>query len=817
METLLKDLRYTFRSLRNHKGVTAVILSCLALGIGANTAIFSVVNSVLLRPLPVRDEGRVVTLQDRYEAPGAEPEIYDVSPPNFAGWQERNQVFEDMAAVYMRSFNLVGDGGGDAVRIEGASVSWNLFDLIGAKPVRGRTFRPNEDLPDAPARIVLISHTIWQRQFGGDPDIVGRTLKLDGLAYEVVGIMPPGFQFPQRPEHPIGAHFWEPLGLDPDKLPNRNWHNHFVLARLKPGVTLEGARAGMESVSAQLARDFPDTNNGWSAEIVPLRDRLVGNARPVLLALLGAVGFILLMACTNVASLLLARTVGRGQEIAVRTALGASPGVLVRQLLTESLVLAFLGAVLGLGLAALSVPLLVRLSPGDVPNLDRLGMDWRVLAFTLGLATLTGLLFGLVPAVKGARSDVYRVLRQGGGKLLGGVEGRRLQNALVVVQIALVVTLLVGAGLTLKSLRRLQQVDPGFEVANRLTLKVWLSEAQYPEVHQRAAYFRDVVDRVSAVPGVIAAGGSTTLPVADPETKAAFLVEGREPSQAGEVFFTNHRRVRPGYFKAMGIRLLQGRLLDERDSAEAPRVVVISKAMAERFWPGEDPLGRRVKRGWSNSADLPWITVVGVVEDVHDVGLDKDPEPAWYLPDTQHDTEYMSLVVHTASDPAGLIPAVRQAIRSVDREQPIFRIATLAELVSGSMSRQRFGAVLLTLFAGLGILLAAVGVYGVMSYTVSQLFHEIGLRMALGADRGAVLRLLLRQGMTLAVLGVALGLGGAVLLTRLLSSLLFGVSPTDPATLFGAAVFLGLVALLATWVPARRVSRIDPLIALRYQ
>jgi len=814
MSTFVRDLRAGVRVLARNRGVTLIALACLALGIGANTAIFSVINAVLLRPLPFAEPERLVSIQDTHGSPGEAVEVYNVSPPNFVAWRDRSESFAGVAALYQRSFNLVG-ADGQAVRVPGGSISAGLLSLLGVQPILGRAILPEEDVPGSPARVVLISNGLWQRRFGGDRAVVGSTLQLDGEAYRVIGVMPAGFRFPEGIETPQGADLWEPLGLDPDKEPNRNWHNLFVVARLAPGVSIEQARAEVAGVAGRMAAEHPDTNTGWGAQLDPLDERLVGDVGAVLYALLAAVAFVLAMACVNVGSLLLSRTVRRSGEMAVRAAMGASRRRLVRQLLTESLVLAVAGGVLGVVLARVSFPWIAALSPVDIPRLDGVGLDLRVLGFAFLVSVLTGVLFGVVPALHGTRANLYPLLRQGGGRLLGAIAGRRLQGAVVVAQVALVVVLLVGAGLMVESLERLERVDPGYDATNVLTVQIWLSEAQYPEIYQRAAFFRDAVRQIDQVPGVVSTGGSTTLPVADVPTKASFVIEGRQTDRPGEVFLTNHRRVQPGYLETLHVPLIEGRYLNDSDDADAPGVVVISKAMAEHFWPGENALGKRVKRGWRSPEELPWLTVVGVVDDVLDNGLDNPPEPTWYLPDTQHDTEYMNLVIRTEGDPMALAPAIRAAIREVDPEQPIYRVATLQSLVGASVAKRRFGAVLLAVFAAVGVLLAAIGIYGVMSYTVGERSREISLRLALGARPGTVLRSMLARGMALTVGGLAVGLVATLLLVRLFSGLLYGVSPTDPSVLGGMSVLFVLIALVATYLPARRVTRVDPVVALR--
>ena len=804
-----RDLRYGLRTLRKNPGFTAVAVIALALGIGANSAIFSVVNTVLLRPLPYKDPERLAMVWEDNARSGFPRDT--PAAANYVDWREQNQVFEGMAALADESFNLTGVG--EPLRVDGQRVSADLFSLLGVEPQLGRAFRPEEDAPGA-NRVVLLSHGLWQRRFGSDPKIAGRPVNLNGESYTVVGVMPQGFQFPSRNDE-----LWVPIAFTSREAANRNTHYLQVVARLKLGVTLGQAQAEMSTIAARLQRQYPQQNAELGAVVVPLHEQVVGDIRPALLVLLGAVGFVLLVACANVANLLLARAAARQKEIALRVALGASRLRLVRQFLTESVLLAVLGGGVGLLLSLWGVGLLKSFIPEDISQVKAVSVDARVLGFTLLVSLLTGLIFGLAPAAQASSFDLNETLKEGGRDTSSAGRGKRIRAALVVAEVAVSLVLLIGAGLLINSFLRLRHVDPGFRTDNLLTMSVVLPEQKYPDQARRSAFYDEMIRRVEALPGVRAAAVTNWIPLVSQGDSVGVSVEGRPdpaPGQRRPVVVT--RVVSPHYFRAMGIQLLRGRDFDERqDRVDSPAVVVINETMARYFWPGEDPLGKRVTPGRPDSPE-DWCQVVGVVKDVRQFQLNADPKPQMYLLYAQ--AEFFAprhLVVSTAVEPLGLASAVRKTVWEIDKDQPVSDVSTMEEVLSESIARQRFSMLLLAVFAGVALLLAAVGLYGVMSYSVAQRTREIGLRMALGAQERDVLRMVVGQGLKLVLAGVLIGLAAAFALTRLMSSLLFGVSATDPATLVTISLLLVGVAVLASYVPARRATKVDPLIALRYE
>jgi putative ABC transport system permease protein len=801
MGSLLQDIGYGLRVLRKRPGPTLAVVLCLAIGIGANTAIFSVVDAVLLRPLPYPEPDRLVVVRDVYRAAGEESET-PASAPNFVAWREHNRVFSDLAAINHRNYTLTGEEG-DAEYVRGARVSWSLFPMLGVQPQIGRLFTADEDRPEAPF-MALLSDGLWHRRFGADPGVLGKTLTVNDTPFVVVGVLPPGFQFPD------GVDIWAPVRLDMANLPS--WHDLDVVARLKPGVSLEQAQADLGRIAERLARELPDSNAGWGVKVLSLRQVLEGDVRPALLVLLGAVAFVLAIACANVANLELARITERDRELAVRVALGAGQGRIVRQLLVESVLLSLLGGAAGLLLASASLRPLVALSPVEVAVFRNVSINGRVLAFTLVVAVLTGLLFGLVPALKTSRPEIHSLLKEG-ARGSTGIGGRRFRSTLVMIETGLALVLLVGAGLMLRSFWHLGEVDPGFDPDGLLTVRVNLPGSSYPEPEQRATFYRKVVERIAVFPGVQGTAVTTTLPLARENITDEFTVEGR-PTPPGEIAMTNSRMVSPDYFRVLGIPLRAGRLFTMADDASAAGVVIVSESMARRYWPDQDPVGRKVKRG-NLASERPWLTVVGVVGDVKDTGLDLDSGPTWYMPFAQNPWNGANLVVRTDREPLSLAPAVRQAVQTVDPNQAIYDVATMEQLIAGTIARPRFSAVLLLVFAATALLLAMVGLYAVLSYSVRQRRHEIGVRMALGARPSDVLRMVLRQGLTLAVAGIALGLAAALLLTRLLRAQLFEVSPTDPWTYAALSLGLAAVALAANFLPARKATRVDPVVSLR--
>ena len=806
MNTFWQDARYALRMLRKNPGFAAVAVIVLALGIGANTAIFSVVYALLLRPLPYPEPARLLVLAER----SSDGERMSISYPNFKDWQERAHSFEAMAAFRPQSFNLTDTT--QPVRLQGQTVSWNFFQILGVRPQLGRLFTAQDDAPGV-APTTLISHGLWKERFGGDPNIVGRTIKIDGDLYTVVGVLPQGFEFYRRDD------LYVPLGLlltpQGGFLDRANHFRMFALARLKPGVTLAQANQEMTALAAQLEREYPATNSGASAMAQPLTSRLVEDIRPALLVLLGAVGFVLLIACVNVANLTLVRATERQREIAVRLALGASRGRIIRQLLSESLLIAVLGGVAGLLIGVWIKDGLLALAPEGIPRLTQVKLDGMVLGFTLGVSALTGLLFGLLPALQASRTDLNTALKEG-GRAVAGSARERLRKVLLVGEVGLALVLLIGAGLMLRTVSKLTHIDPGFDATNLLTMRFTLPANAYNE-EQRRAFYSEALARVSAQPGVRSATLSLSLPIDGSNWNSVFIAADKPVPARAEIPSAAFTPVSANFFETMGIRRLRGRGFSETDTADAPRVAIINETLARRLWPGEDPIGKRLKQGFPEDK-TPWREVVGVVADVKLNGVDRETPLQAYLPLAQEPARGLGLIVRSANaNPLALRPAVEQAIHSIDRDLPLYGVYSMDQLLGDAIAQQRLTMVLLVGFAVLALTLAAVGIYGVMSYSVTQRTHEIGIRLALGAQTRDVLRLVVGQGMLLALVGVALGLAASFALTRVLASLLFNVSPTDPLTFAAIAFLLTFVALLACYIPARRATKVDPMVALRYE
>ncbi|HEV2801961.1 MAG TPA: ABC transporter permease [Pyrinomonadaceae bacterium] len=811
MGDLWQDLRYGVRMMTKTPGFTIVAVIALALGIGANSAIFSVVNTVLLRPLPYQDPERLVMVWED-DTKGGYPRNTPAAA-NYIDWRDQNTVFEGMAAIADQNFNLTGTG--DPERIKGRLVSSSLFPLLGVAPQVGRALLPEEDQPGQ-NRVVVLSHGLWQRRFGGDEKIVGGQLSLNGESYTVVGVMPPHFQFPTREDE-----LWAPIGFTPQEAANRGRHYLQVFARLKSGVSLEQAQAEISTIAVRLQQQYPQQNSDIGALVTPLHEQVVGDIKPALLVLLGAVGFVLLIACANVANLLLARAAVRQKEISIRVALGASRLRLVRQFLTESVLLGIVGGVLGLLLSVWGVSLLKAFIPENISQVEAITIDARVLLFTLLVSLLTGLVFGLAPAMQASRLNLNETLKEGGRDSAAGSHGNRIRALLVVTEVAVSLILLIGAGLLINSFLRLRQVDPGFRPDNLLTMQIVLPTFKYPDHARRTAFYDDLLTRLKNVPGVKMAAVTTNLPLYRQGNSIGISFEGRpDPAPGtGKRPSITTRVVSHDYFQAMGIAMLQGRSFTNEDKTDAPAVAVINETMARRFWPDEDPTGKRITPALLNSAAADdWITVVGVVRDVRQFELVADPKPQMYLSYIQVGFFAPNdLVVSTDLEPLSLASAVRQTVWAVDKEQPVSKIRTMEEIVSESVARERFSMMLLGIFAALALVLAAVGIYGVMSYSVAQRTREFGIRMALGARRGDVLRLAVGHGLKLVLVGIAIGLGAAFLLTRVMSSLLYGVSATDPVTFIAISLVLVGVSLLASFIPALRATRIDPMEALRYE
>jgi predicted permease len=803
MDTLRQDLVYALRRLRQAPAFSLVAIATLALGIGANSAIFSIVNAVLLKPLPFEDPENLVRVAQTWKGAGV---VY--SPPNFLDVEEAAGSFEALAAFDGGGVTLT-DGAAPA-RVEAASVSASFLDVLRSRPALGRGFLAEENEPGK-HRVVVLGDRLWLARFGGDPSIVGRTIQIDRESHMVVGVAPAGFAYPE------GAELWTPLQYDERfRFKNRGAWYLGVIGRLKPGVTIDAARQEVATIAARLARQYPEDNEGVGGSVESLHDATAGDVRTGLWILLGAVGFVLLIACVNVANLLLARVLGRETEIAVRTALGAGRGRLLRQLLTEAVVLSLLGGAAGLLLAAFSLDWLLALRPDALPRLVEVRLDRQVLAFAASLSLATGLLFGMLPAAQLTRRPAATALREGARGVLGG-RGHRMRSALVVGQMAMALVLVAGAGLLIRSFVQLRQVDPGFRTEGRLAFRISLPGAAYPEDAGRIAFYDRLFSRIAALPGVRSVGGVSGLPLGGTNFTISFEVEGRPPVAPALQPTMQTRIATRGYFETMGIPLRRGRLIDERDGAGAPQVVVLGEAAVRKYFPGEDPLGKVLKIGLGRGPGKPKAggEVVGIVGDVKEHGLDADHPPEVYIPYQQFPTPSLDLVVHTALDPRRLTTAAEGAVRELDPQLPLTRVATLEEMVARSLSEPRFYTVLLGAFAAVALLLAGLGIFGALSYAVSQRSREIGIRVALGADPVAVLRMVLRHALILAAIGLAIGVTGALALSRVIGGMLFQLSPTDPSTLAGVTALLAAVALAASYLPARRATRVDPIEALR--
>jgi putative ABC transport system permease protein len=804
MENLIKDIRYALRSIGKRPGFSLIAIVTLTLGVGANTAIFSVVNNVLWRPLPYPKPQQLVMAWTNHQARGGPAQEW-FAPPEVDDWRQQSQTLSHLAALNNWVPTLTGRA--EPESLVGAAVSYDMFSLLGIAPARGRAFVADEDQPNAP-NVAILSDDLWRTRFNSDPNIIGKSVSLNEDSYQVVGVMPAGFRFPVIP----GVQIWRTLRPTLNPACGRGCIVLRAIGRLKDGVTIEQAQADVNTIASRLATQYPDTNSKVSAVLVPLHEQLVGSIKRPLLVLLGAVGFVLLIACANVANLLLARAATREREMALRSALGASRVRVIRQLLTESTLLAVAGAATGLALAYWLLRLLVGLSPPGTPGLDQLTIDVSVLAFTVSIAAVTGIVFGLAPALQLSRIDLNHSLKETGKGTPGGVRGGRLRGALVVAEVALALLLLIGSGLLIKSFILLQRVDPGFNPDHVATLRLILNKTPYPASPQIVNFYAQLLDRVKAVPGIQSAATISTLPLSGNQSDTNFLIEGLPappPNQEPSAWFNS---ISADYFQTMQLRLVKGRTFSERDNEKAPLVTIISETMARKFWPNEDPLGKRIGRGPDR-----WREIVGVVRDVKHFGLDADTPPTMYFPMRQVPARGMNLVVRTAADPLTMAPALRQQVWAGDPNLAVANLGTMNDVVSSSITQQKFILMLLGCFAGLALLLAAVGIYGVVSYAVTQRTHEIGIRMALGARVGDVLGLVFRQGLGLALVGIAIGITLAFGLTRLMKSLLFNVAPTDAMTFVIVAVSLLLVALLACLVPARRAAKVDPLIALRYE
>jgi putative ABC transport system permease protein len=810
MNGLWQDMKYGTRLLLKRRGFTAVAVLTLALGIGANSAIFSVINAVLLRPLPFEQADRLVRLGGNdLRKPADLPTTF--SPPDFYDWRARNTVFEDVAAIDGWSPSLT--GAGEPERIQAAKVSANFFSILRARPAAGRTFLPEEE-KRGNHYVVVLSHALWQRRFGSDPSILGKQIELTGEKLQVIGIMPREFQMPRF----TGYDYEEPELWIPFAPDLKNWSRggrsvDAAIGRLKPNVTIAQAQSELDAIGQQLQQQYPKSNASAGVKVVSLYEQLVGATRPALLLFVAAVGFVLLIACANVANLLLARAATRHKEIAIRTALGARRARIMRQLLTESVLLSLVGGALGLLLAMWATDLLLALSAGAIPRFEHAGLDRRVLLFTLLISTLTGVFFGLAPALHASKPDLNETLKDGGRTSAGTGRGR-VRALLVVSEIALSLVLLVGAGLLIKSFVRLQSVDPGFDPQNVLTMTVFLNGTKYPQDEQHPVFFDQVVERARNLPQVEHVGLVSNLPISGNWDRLPIYPEGQLIAE-GEAQDTEEYMVNTDYFGALRIPLREGRLFGAEDRAGAQPAVVINETTARRYWPNESPVGKRIKIGDPTNA---WLNVVGVVGDVRHYGLDKPANMQVYLPHQQKPSQQMTIVVRSSSaDAESQINAVRAQVWAVDKDQPVYAIKPMKEYVADSVAQRRFSMWIVAIFASVALVLAVVGIYGVMSYTVAQRTREIGLRMALGARGADILKLVVGQGMALTLAGVATGIVLAFAVTRVMSSLLFGVSAADPLIFSAVPVLLTSVALLACYLPARRATKVDPMVALRYE
>jgi putative ABC transport system permease protein len=798
MQTFWQDLRYGVRTLLKNPGFTLVAIITLALGIGANTAIFSVVNAVLLRPLPFAEPERLVRVYGRF----SQGNQASTSPPDFLDYRAQNQTFEEFAAMLTTSFNLTGTG--DPERLTGAQVTTNFFQTLGVKALRGRVFLPEEE-QTAHAQVAIISEGLWQRRFAADPAILDKSILLNGQSYLIVGVIANQARFPEETE------IWRPLTFDDPEMKIRRFHFLRVIGRLKQGVTLQQAQADVDTIAEGLEHLYPASNTSWRLRMVGLREELLGNISTALYILLGAVGFVLLIACANVANLQLSRAAGRQKEFAIRTALGAGRLRLLRQLLTESVLLGFVGGIIGLLVAIWGTELLLKAAPISIPRASEIGVDIRVLGFTLLLSVVTGLVFGLVPAWQSSRIDLNDSLKDSSKGAGGGTSHQRTRNLLVVAEIALALVLLVGAGLLIQSFQRLQNVDPGFDPRKVLTMRVFLPELKYAKPGQAGQFFEQVLQRVAALPGVESVGTTTQLPMRG-GGDTYFKIEGRPFADPNEQVTALNPAISHDYLQAMGIALVKGRNFTEQETREAARTVIINESFAQTYFAGEDPLGKHLI---IDDGEPLNCEIIGVTRNIKQFSLTFESTPTMYMPRIENGRA--ALVVRTTGDPLLLAAAVRDAVQAVDKDQPVASVQSMEQILSGSVAEARFRTSLLTIFALVALGLATVGIYGVMSYTVTRRTREIGIRVALGAQANNVFKLVIGQGLVLVLGGIVIGLAATFALTRLIEDLLFRVSPTDPLTFAVIAMFLMFVALLACFVPARRATKVDPMVALRHE
>lgn len=805
VETFLMDLRYGMRSLLKKPGFTLTAVIALALGIGANTAIFSVINGVLLRSLPYANPERLVILAERHITSTESKNV--VSPGNFRDWADRNSCFEQLAILSNAGGANVTGSGREPEEIGIQVVTPSFFSVLGVPPLLGRVFSPDEGTRGRNP-VMILSHQFWQSRFGGDPEIVGKQpLTLNGTNYEIVGVMPAGFEFLNT-----NARGWAQTDIDP-AVNYRAATGRFMqaFARLKPGVTIQQAQAEMSELAKRLEKEHPDFNGGWSLSLVPLHEAVVGEIKPILIVLLATVAFVLLIACANVANLLLARAAARQREFALRAALGAGRLRLVRQMLTESVLLAVMGGLLGVLLAYWTIAVLIGYAPDNIPRVHEIAVDLRVLAFTFGISLLTGVLFGLIPALQTSRPDLNDALK-GGSRASAGGRSRIFRNVFVVAEVSLALVLLIGAGLMIRSFMRLQAVEPGFNPHNLLTMRLGLSSKKYEKPQEVVGFFREAQQRLATLPGVQAVGAINYLPLTGPAGATDFKIVGRPEPSPGEAPSTELRVVTPAYFSAMNIPLLKGRMFDEHDGRDS-RVLVINETIARRFFPDDDPIGKHLVINWeTDEVD----EIVGIVGDSKETALDQEPRPAVYWPHTRAASSKMALIIRASGDALRLSAAAQTEVRALVPDQPI-DVRTMESVVSESIARPRFNTLLLTIFAAVALVLASVGLYGVMNYSATQRTHEVGIRMALGATRADIMRLVVGNGMLLTMIGIGIGVVASIGLTRVMQSFLFGVAATDAVTFIAVSALLIVVALIANYIPARKATRVNPVIALRYE
>ncbi|HEX5412739.1 MAG TPA: ABC transporter permease [Terriglobia bacterium] len=807
IEELAQDLRYGLRQLRHNPGFTAVAIVTLALGIGANTAVFTLVNSVLLQPLPYRNPSKLVAV---YQSPPAKSfpgiKTFAIAPANYLDWQRRNRAFTSMAIYHFAALNLTGTEHPEALKA--ARISADFFKVLGVEPWIGRNFSPEEEQSGHAAEVIL-GTDFWHAHFGTDRNIIGQKLTFDGRPYTIIGIMPPNFRSPSW------AKVWIPLGWTAAERAVRGNHTYLAIARLKPGVGIASAQAEMNTISSRLAEQYPDDDSGWGAVLVPLHEDLVGEVQPTLLILLGAVALVLLIACANIGNLVLERSLGRRKEMAVRTALGASRSRVLRQVLSETALLGLAGGVLGLLFAYFSVALFTHYPALHLPRASEIRLDGWVLAFTLSVSILTGILSGLAAGLHATRVDLNKALKAGLGRTDSYSGHGRTRRALVISEIALSLMLLAGAGLLIRTLWSLRSTSPGFDPSDLLTFSLVMPQSKYSTPSRKWQLVHEVGQRLAALPGVLSVGGANTLPLTGGESHWPIAIEGRPAGTASEQPEVTTSLVTAAYLQTLRVPLLTGRFLTDSDRAGTQPVIVISQAMAKRFWPGENPLGKHLTTVFAPGMSFE---VVGVVGNIRISSLaDETPVEAMYIPILQFPDFAMSFAVRTSVPPLGMVPAVARAVHQIDPDQPLGDVMTMSQIMNDSLARRRFSMMLLAAFAGLAVILAAIGIFGIIAHSVSRRTHELGIRMALGAEKNDVLRMVVGQGLKLALIGVAVGIAGALALTRFLSSLLYGVKATDPLTFIAVSLIMIAVALAACYIPARRAAKVDPMVALRYE